>query len=178
MGTATATLYNGTSENFTIPGLESVETQEEIQQRFATDEDQLQAPTGTVVVKAPEGKTLEDPAVAGEVNELVAAMRDAKGLTKTEEIVPPMMAAEGMKQQALPVMQAQGFPEEQINSNLEAVSPLSTDKTTGTISVTFDAETSMDIDKEVRDAFTATVEKHKGDLEVAWSGNEIGRAHV
>ena len=178
MGTATATLYNGTSENFTIPGLESVETQEEIQQRFSTDEDQLQAPTGTVVVKAPEGKTLEDPAVAGEVNELVAAMRDAKGLTKTEEIVPPMMAAEGMRQQAIPAMQAQGFPEEQINSNLEAVSPLSADKTTGTISVTFDAATSMDIDKDTLDTFTATVEKHKGDLKVAWSGNAFQTSEV
>ena len=96
MGTATATLYSGTSENFTFPGLESVETQEEIQQRFATDEDQLSAPTGTVVIQAPEGKTLEDPAIAGEVDELVAAMRSTEGLTKTEEIVPPIMAAEGM----------------------------------------------------------------------------------
>ena len=108
MGTATATLYSGTSENFTFPGLESVETQEEIQQRFATDEDQLSAPTGTVVIQAPEGKTLEDPAIAGEVDELVAAMRSTEGLTKTEEIVPPIMAAEGMKQQAIPAMQAQG----------------------------------------------------------------------
>ena len=56
MGTATATLYSGTSKNFTFPGLESVETQKEIQQRFATDEDQLLAPTGTVVIQAPEGK--------------------------------------------------------------------------------------------------------------------------
>ncbi len=178
MGTATATLYSGTSENFTFPGLESVETQEEIQQRFATDEDQLSAPTGTVVIQAPEGKTLEDPTVAGEVDELVAAMRSAEGLTKTEEIVPPMMAAEGMKQQAEPAMQAQGFPEEQINSNLEAVSPLSADKTTGTISVTFDAATSMDIESGVRDAFTETVEKHKGDLNVAWSGNAFQMSEI
>lgn len=178
MGTATATLYSGTSENFTFPGLESVETQEEIQQRFATDEDQLSAPTGTVVIQAPEGKTLEDPAVAGEVDELVAAMRSAEGLTKTEEIVPPMMAAEGMKRQAVPAMQAQGFPEEQINSNLEAVSPLSADKTTGTISVTFDAATSMDIESGVRDAFTETVEKHKGDLNVAWSGNAFQMSEI
>ena len=178
MGTATATLYSGTSENFTFPGLESVETQEEIQQRFATDEDQLSAPTGTVVIQAPEGKALEDPAVAGEVDELVAAMRSAEGLTKTEEIVPPMMAAEGMKQQAVPAMQAQGFPEEQINSNLEAVSPLSADKTTGTISVTFDAATSMDIESGVRDAFTETVEKHKGDLNVAWSGNAFQMSEI
>lgn len=178
MGTATATLYSGTSENFTFPGLESVETQKEIQQRFATDEDQLLAPTGTVVIQAPEGKTLEDPAVAGEVNELVAAMRSAEGLTKTEEIVPPMMAAEGMKQQAIPAMQAQGFPEEQINSNLEAVSPLSADKTTGTISVTFDAATSMDIESGVRDAFTETVDKHKGDLNVAWSGNAFQMSEI
>lgn len=178
MGTATATLYSGTSENFTFPGLESVETQKEIQQRFATDEDQLLAPTGTVVIQAPEGKTLEDPAVAGEVDELVAAMRSAEGLTKTEEIVPPMMAAEGMKQQAIPAMQAQGFPEEQINSNLEAVSPLSADKTTGTISVTFDAATSMDIESGVRDAFTETVDKHKGDLNVAWSGNAFQMSEI
>lgn len=178
MGTATATLYSGTSENFTFPGLESVETQKEIQQRFATDEDQLLAPTGTVVIQAPEGKTLADPAVAGEVNELVAAMRSAEGLTKTEEIVPPMMAAEGMKQQAIPAMQAQGFPEEQINSNLEAVSPLSADKTTGTISVSFDAATSMDIESGVRDAFTETVDKHKGDLNVAWSGNAFQMSEI
>lgn len=131
-----------------------------------------------MVIQAPEGKTLADPAVAGEVNELVAAMRSAEGLTKTEEIVPPMMAAEGMKQQAIPAMQAQGFPEEQINSNLEAVSPLSADKTTGTISVSFDAATSMDIESGVRDAFTETVDKHKGDLNVAWSGNAFQMSEI
>ena len=52
VGTAAATLTQQTSTTFSIPGLESIETQEEMQERFAGAGSQLDAPTGTVVIGA------------------------------------------------------------------------------------------------------------------------------
>lgn len=56
------------------------------------------------MIKAPEDKTLDGPAVADKVNELVAVMRGSEGLAKTDGIMPPIITTEGMKQQAVPVM--------------------------------------------------------------------------
>lgn len=171
MGTAAATLSTSTSMNFSIPGLESVETQEKIKERFPSGEDQMEAPTGQVVIKAPEGKKLTDKEVNQQVNGLIAAIKDLPALTDKDTIAPPAMAAAGMEKQLTAAQKAQGMPEEQIKANIQTLSPLSQDGRTGTVDVKFDAPSSMDIPAEDITAFTDAVEKNKGDLEVAWSGN-------
>ena len=79
MGTAAATLQTSTTMNFSIPGLESVETQDKIKERFPSggEDDPMQAPKGSVVIQAPEGSDLTDPGVDKEVNDLIAAIKGA-----------------------------------------------------------------------------------------------------
>ena len=171
-GTAAATLTQPTSDSFTIPGLESVETQEKVQEYFPGGQDQLEAPTGTVVLQAPEGATLADPQVAGDVDAFLADLRGLDGLTDTGSLVSPVMAAAGIEQQMTEQAGAQGMPPEQIEANLAAVSPLSADASTGTVQVTFDAESAMEVPAGDRAAFEEVVAEHSdGGLEIAYSGN-------
>lgn len=172
VGTAAATLTQPMSNNFTIEGMESVETQERLQDRFADQENQLEAPTGTVVMQAADGKTLADPDVAADVEAFLADLRELDSLVDTETLVSPVMAAEGLKQQVTEQSSAQGMPAEQIEANIAAVSPLSEDASTGTVTITFDAETSMDVADEDKNAFSDVVAEHSDDdLTIAYSGN-------
>src|SRR5699024_8290080 len=141
----------------TIPGLESIETQEEMQERFAGSGDQLQAPTGTVVIQAPEGRTLTDPEVSEDVDAFLAEVRELDYLTATDAIVNPVMAAEGMTQQMTQAKAAQGIPPEQIDADLAALSPLSADETTGTVQVEFAAESTMEVEPADQEAFADLV---------------------
>ncbi|MGV3113755.1 MMPL family transporter [Corynebacterium freneyi] len=172
VGTAAATLTQPMSNNFTIEGMESVETQERLQDRFAGQENQLEAPTGTVVMQAVDGKTLADPDVAADVDAFLADLRELDSLVDTETLVSPIMAAEGLKQQVTEQSSAQGMPAEQIEANIAAVSPLSEDASTGTVTITFDAETAMDVTAEDKNAFSDVVAEHSDDdLTIAYSGN-------
>lgn len=172
VGTAAATLTQPMSNNFTIEGMESVKTQERLQDRFAGQENQLEAPTGTVVMQAADGKTLADPDVAADVDAFLADLRELDSLVDTETLVSPVMAAEGLKQQVTEQSSAQGMPAEQIEANIAAVSPLSGDASTGMVTVTFDAETAMDVTAEDKNAFSDVVAEHfDDDLTIAYSGN-------
>ncbi|GAA3508969.1 MMPL family transporter [Dietzia aurantiaca] len=171
MGTAAATLSQQTSTTFSIPGLESIETQEAMQERFAGSEDQLQAPTGTVVIQAPEGTTLTDPAVSGTVDAFLADVRELDYLTATDAIVNPVLAAEGMTQQMTEAKAAQGLPPEQIEADIAALSPLSEDETTGTVQVEFAAESTMEVEAADQEAFADLVTEYQDTLTIAYSGN-------
>src|SRR5699024_8911394 len=165
MGTAAATLSQQTSTTFSIPGLESIETQEDMQERFAGSEDQLEAPVGTVVIQAPEGQTLTDPAVAEDVD------ASLDHVTATDAIVNPVLAAEGMNAQMTEAKAAQGIPPEQIEADIAALSPLSENETTGTVQVEFAAETTMDVEAADQEAFADLVAQHEDGLTIAYSGN-------
>ncbi|HIW95346.1 MAG TPA: MMPL family transporter [Candidatus Corynebacterium gallistercoris] len=173
VGTAAATLMQPTTTSFTIPGLESIETQEEIKEKFpnAESQDALEAPTGQLVIQAPEGQTLAEGEAAQSTEQLVGALQELGFLENTDEIVNPVMAAKGMEQQLTQAKAAQGVPEEQIQADLAALSPLSADGRTGLIDVTFDAATAADVDSEDVAAFEQTVKDNAGDLKTGWSGN-------
>ena len=171
MAAAAANLSQPLSNNFTIPGLESIEAQDEIKERFNTSDDALTAPTAKVIVQAPEGKTLEDSDVSADVDKLVTSLKDSGKLKDTDELVNPVMAAMGMKQQLTEQKAAQGIPQEQIDADLKAISPLSEDKRTGTIDITFDAEKAADVTSEQRNAITTIISNDSGNLTTAYSGN-------
>ena len=171
MAAAAANLSQPLSNNFTIPGLESIEAQDEIKERFNTSDDALTAPTAKVIVQAPEGKTLEDSDVSADVDKLVTSLKDSGKLKDTDELVNPVMAAMGMKQQLTEQKAAQGIPQEQIEADLKAISPLSEDRRTGTIDITFDAEKAADVTSEQRNAITTIISNDSGNLTTAYSGN-------
>ena len=178
MGTAAATLSQQTTSSFEIPGLESIETQEEIQERFPGSPSQLDIPTGTVVIRAPEGSTLTDPAVSEDVDAFLADVRELDFLTGTDEIVDPVLAAEGVTQQLTEAGQEQGASPGQIEADIAAVSPLSADETTGTLEVQFAAETTMSVEPENREAFADVVAEHQDGLTIAYSGNAFQSSEI
>ncbi|UVE93854.1 MMPL family transporter [Dietzia sp. B32] len=178
MGTAAAALSTQTTSSFSIPGLESIETQEKIQERFPGSPSQLDAPTGTVVIQAPEGSTLTDPAVTEDVDAFLADVRGLDFLTGTEEIVSPVLAAEAMAQQLTEAKAAQGAPQEQIDADIAALSPLSEDETTGTLQLQFAAETTMNVETADREAFADLVAEHEDGLTIAYSGNAFQASEI
>src|SRR5699024_6202934 len=93
-------------------------------------------------------------------------------LADQDAIVNPVMASMGMQQQMGQQMAAQGMPQEQIDANIQALSPLSEDERTGTISVSFDAEGVTDTAPEDREAITDVVNDFDGtDFTAKYSGN-------
>lgn len=178
VGTAAANLTQQTSTTFSIPGLESIETQEEMQERFAGAGSQLDAPTGTVVIGAPEGSTLTDPAVSEDVDAFLADLQSLDFLAGTDSLVSPVIAAEGLSEQLTAAKAEQGIAEEQIAADIAALSPLSPDESTGTVEVRFDAESTMDVQAEDREAFAEVVAEHEGDLTIAYSGNAFQMSEI
>jgi len=146
-------------------------------ERFGQDTDAMSAPEGTVVIQAPEGKDLADKQVAGEVDNLLGDLEDTGALKNQDELVSPVMAAAGMQKQMGEKMKAQHMPEEQIEKNLQQLSPLSEDKTTGTVTITFNANEVMDIPEEDMTKVTDVLNKYdKGDLTVKYQGNAFSSA--
>ncbi len=163
------------SSSFTIPGLDSVVTMEKMQEIFPAAEDSTNAPTGNIVIRAPEGTTLTDPVVAAEVDEMLAEVRDTGLLSDPETIVDPVMASQGLQAQMVPQMEAQGMPQEKIRADLATVSPLSADETTGIVTVRFDADTMLDVPTSDVATVTDILDRYdEGDLTVVYNGNTFG----
>ena len=165
--------------NFAMPDMDSTVTQEEMMERFGTETDAMSEPVGNVIIQAPDGKTLEDPEVAGDVDKLLNELKDTDVLKDTDALVNPVMAAAGMQQQMTEQMAAQDIPQEQIDMNLQQLSPLSEDKRTGTVSITFDSDNVMDIPAEDLSKVTDVLNDYDGDandLTVKYSGNAFNGA--
>lgn len=178
MAAAAANLSKPVSNNFTIPGLESIEAQDKLKERFNTSDDVMSSPTGRVIIQAPEGKKLTDPEVATEVDNLMAQLKTSSALTNTDALINPAQTAMGMQQQMTQQKSAQGVPQEQIDADFKAVSPLSEDQRTGTFDITFDAATAQDITKDQRNEVTALIADNNGDLTTAYSGNAFQAAEA
>ena len=171
-GTLMSTMAKSTSMTFTIPGLESVETQEEMAELFPEGGDDMEAPTGTIVVRAPEGGSLTDEATKADLDALIAELKEQDALVDTDAIVDPMTAAAGMEQQMAPAKQEQGMPEEQIQADLQALSPLSENGRTGTMTITFEGDTSMDVSTDDVTAVTDVLDDAATEnIEIAYGGN-------
>ena len=177
MAGLTAGFAKEPNPNFSMPDMDSTVTQDKMNERFGNDSDAMSEPTGNVVIQAPEGKSLDDPAVMGEVDKLIDELKATDVLTDTDQMVNPVLAAGGMQKQMGEQMAAQGMPQEQIQSNLKALSPLSENKTTGTLTITFDAPEVMEIDAADREAVTDVMDDYdSGDLTVKYSGNAFSAA--
>ncbi|MFW9237784.1 MMPL family transporter [Corynebacterium striatum] len=148
MGGLTGAFAKSPSPTFSMPDMDSTVTQEQMMERFGTETDAMSAPSATITLQAPEGKKLTDKAVIGEVDSMIKELQGTDALKDPDAIVNPVMATMGMQKQMTEKMAAQGMPQEQIDSNLAALSPLSEDKRTGTISINFDAASVTEIPAE------------------------------
>ena len=160
-----------------MPDMDSTVTQEEMNERFGTDDDAMSVPSGSVVIKAPEGKTLKDPEVMAEVDAMLDELKATGDFREPEAIVNPVLAAGGMAKQMGEAKAAQGMPQEQIDADLAALSPLSPDETTGTVSVTFTDDNIMDIPAETLDEVESILERYDDSaLTVKYNGNAFSSA--
>ena len=165
------------SPTFSMPDMDSTVTQEEMNERFGSDEDAMSVPSGTVVIQAPEGSTLQDPQVMAEVDAMLDELKATGDFREPEAIVNPVLAAAGMAQQMGEAKAAQGMPQEQIDADLAALSPLSADGRTGTVSVTFTEDNIMDIPEETLREVESILERYDAtDLTVKYSGNAFSGA--
>ncbi|AGP31270.1 MMPL family transporter [Corynebacterium terpenotabidum] len=185
-GTAAATLMRSTSESMTIPGMQSLETNDKVMEIFGGS-DALNAPSGTVVVRAPEGKTLSDSDVKADLDALIADLQSSTALTATDEIVDPVTAAAGMEQQfteaKTPQLEAQGLSDKEIEAALAAdladLSPLSEDGRTGTFTILFNGESTMDIEADDITAVTDLIDDATTDnLDISYAGNAFQTTEV
>ena len=165
------------SPTFSMPDMDSTVTQEEMNERFGTDEDAMSVPSGTVVVKAPEEKTLKDPEVMAEVDAMLDELKATGYFRDPDAIVNPVLAAGGMAKQMSEAKAAQGMPQEQIDADIAALSPLNPDGTTGTVSVTFAEDNIMEIPAETLDEVESILERYDdSELTVKYNGNAFSSA--
>ncbi|QNE89234.1 MMPL family transporter [Corynebacterium incognita] len=171
LGGLAANFAKDPSPSFSMPDMDSTVTMEQMNDRFGTDGDAMSEPAGTVVVKAPEGKKLTDPEVMQEVSALADDIKGAASYKDAEAIVNPVMAAKGMEAQMGKQMKAQGMPQPVIDDNLQALSPLSEDQSTGLINFTFDAPSTMEVpDGDLQAVKDIVADYDDGDLQVAYQG--------
>ena len=165
------------SPTFSMPDMDSTVTQEEMNERFGTDEDAMSVPSGTVVVKAPEEKTLKDPEVMAEVDAMLDELKATGYFRDPDAIVNPVLAAGGMAKQMSEAKASQGMPQEQIDADIAALSPLNPDGTTGTVSVTFAEDNIMEIPAETLDEVGGILERYDdSELTVKYNGNAFSSA--
>lgn len=177
MGGLAGAFAKSPSPTFSMPDMDPTVTQEQMMERFGTEIDAMSAPSATITLQAPEGKKLTDKTVMGEVDSMIKELQGTDALKDPDAIVNPVMASMGMQKQMTEKMAAQGMPQEQIDSNLAALSPLSEDKRTGTISINFDAASVTEIPAEEMTAVTDALKKYDdGDLTVKYGGNAFNGA--
>ena len=96
IGGAAASLAKPMSDSFTIPGIPSEQAMDLQQELFPDADDPFETPAGTVVVVAPEGEQLSDPANAAIVEDLIADLREVPQSGDPEQFVNPVAADQGM----------------------------------------------------------------------------------
>ena len=158
IGGAAATMSQPMSDKFTIPGIPSEEAQSLQQELFPDAEDPMDTPAGTVVVVAPEGQQLSDPANAKKVEDLLTELREVPQSGDPEQFVNPVAAAKGVEQQYQQQAKQNDMPRSVAQENADAVSPLSDDGRAGLIQWTFDADGITDVDPASQDAVHDAVE--------------------
>lgn len=176
VGIGASQLSKPITDSFSIPGIESVQTQEKMSEVFGTG-DLTNAPTGTIVFHSLDGKPLSDQEHMTEMNSLITELKNTGLLEDSDALYDPVTTAAGMSQQMTAAKSAQGYTEEQIASDLAAVSPLSSDSMTGTISITVQTQEDGTVSDDVREELTSIIEaSNTDDLQVSYSGNGLIKA--
>ncbi len=133
------------TDSFSIPGIPSERAAELQEQLFPNSPDAFEQATVNVVVAAPEGSTLADPEIAPKVQELIRDLQAVPQVPEDAQLVDPVAAAEGQRQQLLAAAEENGTPAEAAEANAAALSPLSEDARVGLITLQLDVETPADV---------------------------------
>ena len=140
-------------DTFSIPGIPSLQAQDLQKKLFPATQDAQDAADATVVVAAPEGHTLREAKYATAVNSLVADLKKLPQMpTKaTEQPVNPVVAAQAQEKQILAAAGSSSAEQAAAKKNAQALSPLSANGRTGTITWQFDVKTVADVKVSTQD---------------------------
>ncbi|WP_278314414.1 MMPL family transporter [Lolliginicoccus levis] len=153
-GGAAATLSGPTKDSFSIPGTPGQEAQDLMAERFPNAAaDPFNSLSARYLFVAPDGSTLDDPAISAAIDETLTAIRGidqvSESATSTDgpgALASPTAAFGGMVDQLI----EQGTPEDQALANAAAVGPLSSDRTVGYVDVPIDGDFG-DITEQLRE---------------------------
>ncbi len=158
IGGFAATQGKPMSDKFTIPGIPSEQAKDLQRELFPATGDAFEQATATVVIAAPEGRTLAEPEYQKATAALLEDIAALPQMPADAQLVDPVTAAKGLEQQMLQAAKENGQPEEVARANAAALSPLSADGRVGTVTWTFDVDSIVDVEPATRDAVMETID--------------------
>lgn len=145
------------NDEFTIPGIPSEKAADIQKELFPDSGDAFDDATVNVVVAAPKGHTLAEPAYADAIADLIAAI---PGLPQMDAdaaqqpgLVDPTAAADALEKQYVDGAKAAGGNIAEAREDAAAISPLSADGQIGTLSFEWDVDTVADLKATSVEAF-------------------------
>ncbi len=158
------------SDSFSIPGIPSERAADLQSELFPGAVDAFDRATVQVVVAAPQGRTLSDPAVAAQVDDLVDDLEQLPQMPETP-LTAPVEAAAAQEEQLVRAAVDSGTPRATAEADAAALSPLSADGRVGTITWDFDVETVADVEPATIEALGETMDRAgSGGLQVEANG--------
>ncbi len=179
VGAFAATMSKPMNDSFSIPGIPSEKAADLQAELFPGAVDAFDQATVKVVVAAPEGATLTDPAYAERIDGLLTALAALPQMPETP-LTGPVEAAEGQREQIVQAAADAGSPLAQAQADADALSPLSQDGRVGTIVWDFDVDTVADVEPTTIEALMDVLDEAGGDgltVEANGSGT-VGMAEI
>ena len=146
------------SDSFSIPGIPSERAADLQSELFPGAVDAFDRASVQVVVAAPAGQKLSDPAVAAQVGDLVADLEQLPQMPDTP-LTGPVEAAAAQEEQLVDAAVESGAPRETAEADAAALSPLSPDGRVGTITWDFDVETVADVEPATIEALLDAMDR-------------------
>jgi len=166
LGSVAAAFSKPMSDEFTIPGIPSEQAADLQQQLFPDAGDAFDDATVNVVVAAPEGHTLSEPAYQAQIDDLIAAIPGLPQLGDGADVtglVDPVDAAAAQEQTFVDQAKASGGDVALARENAAAVSPLSSDGRIGVLRFAWDVDSPADIEPASIEAAEDLFAEHSAD---------------
>jgi RND superfamily putative drug exporter len=152
VGTFAATMSKPMTDSFSIPGIPSEQAADLQAELFPGSKDAFDEAGVSVVVAAPEGHTLDEPAYRAAVDDLMADLADGPQMPAADALANPVDADADLRQQLADTAESDRGPPADTESDADALSTLSKDGRVGLISFQLDVETSSDVEVATQDA--------------------------
>ena len=162
VGAFAATMAKPMTESFSIPGIPSEKAAELQGELFPDAVDAFDQASVKVVVAAPKGNTLDDPAYADRVAALVEDLAALPQMPETP-LAAPVEAAQAQEDALVQAARDAGASVEEARDNAAALSPLSDDGRVGLIQWEFDVDSVADVEPATIEALMAAMDDASGD---------------
>ncbi len=172
VGTVAGTLSKPMTDAFSIPGIPSEKAADLQAELFPGAVDAFDQATVKVVVAAPEGHRLTEPAYSAAVDDLVADLDQLPQMPAEPALANPATAGPEQFDQMVEQAVDNGTPTEVAEANARAFATLSEDGRVGTITWDFDVDTVADVEPATIEALhNAMAESRDAGLDVEANGS-------